>query len=41
MNDVNAEPKADEGGERREAVGRRDSVARRVAWLRRSPGYNP
>ncbi|UNS99366.1 oxidoreductase [Streptomyces tubbatahanensis] len=33
--------KVDEGGERREAVGRRDSVARRVAWIRRSPGYNP
>ncbi|MGW0819224.1 oxidoreductase [Streptomyces viridiviolaceus] len=28
-------------GERREAVGRRDSVAHRVAWIRRSPGYNP
>ncbi|WP_030303642.1 hypothetical protein [Streptomyces katrae] len=33
--------KVDEAGERREAVGRRDSVARRVAWIRRSPGYNP
>ncbi|MFH9573746.1 oxidoreductase [Streptomyces sp. NPDC017230] len=33
--------KVDKGGERREAVGRRDSVARRVAWIRRSPGYNP
>ncbi|MEV5816056.1 oxidoreductase [Streptomyces mutabilis] len=33
--------KADEAGERREAVGRRDSVARRVAWIRRGPGYNP
>ncbi|MER6083925.1 oxidoreductase [Streptomyces sp. NPDC001833] len=26
---------------RREAVGRRNSVAERVAWIRRSPGYNP
>ncbi|MET8138299.1 oxidoreductase [Streptomyces sp. NPDC005251] len=33
--------KVDEAGERREAVGRRDSVANRVAWLRRSPGYSP
>ncbi|AQS71530.1 hypothetical protein [Streptomyces pactum] len=33
--------KLDEAGERREAVGRRDSVARRVAWIRRSPGYSP
>ncbi|MFD5002349.1 oxidoreductase [Streptomyces mutabilis] len=33
--------KVDETGERREAVGRRDSVARRVAWVRRGPGYNP
>ncbi|GGS20283.1 oxidoreductase [Streptomyces aureoverticillatus] len=33
--------KVDEEGERREAVGRRDSVARRVAWIRRSPGYSP
>ncbi|UNZ20985.1 oxidoreductase [Streptomyces sp. 891-h] len=33
--------KEDEAGERREAVGRRDSVARRVAWIRRSPGYSP
>lgn len=33
--------KVDEAGERREAVGRRDSVAHRVAWIRRSPGYNP
>ncbi|MFF3460166.1 oxidoreductase [Streptomyces sp. NPDC002730] len=32
--------KVDEAGERREAVGRRDSVARRVAWIR-GPGYNP
>lgn len=30
-----------QSGERREAVGRRDSVARRVAWIRRSPGYGP
>lgn len=33
--------KADEAGERREAVGRRNSVASRVAWIRRCPGYNP
>ncbi|MFF3371427.1 oxidoreductase [Streptomyces sp. NPDC002680] len=33
--------KVDEAGERREAVGRRGSVARRVAWIRRSPGYSP
>ncbi|MFF3215549.1 oxidoreductase [Streptomyces sp. NPDC002886] len=33
--------KGNGAGERREAVGRRDSVARRVAWIRRSPGYNP
>ncbi|WOX17052.1 oxidoreductase [Streptomyces sp. N50] len=33
--------KVDEAGERREAVGRRNSVARRVAWIRRGPGYNP
>ncbi|MGW6528921.1 oxidoreductase [Streptomyces venezuelae] len=33
--------KVDEDGERREAVGRRDSVARRVAWVRRGPDYNP
>ncbi|GHB75414.1 oxidoreductase [Streptomyces viridiviolaceus] len=33
--------KVDEAGERREAVGRRDSVAHRVAWIRRSPGYSP
>ncbi|MFD9225553.1 oxidoreductase [Streptomyces sp. NPDC060064] len=32
--------KVDAAGERR-AVGRRDSVARRVAWIRRGPGYNP
>ncbi|UUU34003.1 oxidoreductase [Streptomyces sp. CA-210063] len=28
-------------GERREAVGDRESVARRVAWIRSSPGYSP
>ncbi|MEU6674187.1 oxidoreductase [Streptomyces sp. NPDC046925] len=33
--------KMDMGRERREAVGRRDSVVRRLAWIRRSPGYNP
>ncbi|MEU9291925.1 oxidoreductase [Streptomyces sp. NPDC048275] len=33
--------KVDEAGERQEAVGRRDSVAHRVAWIRRGPGYNP
>ncbi|MEU0368862.1 oxidoreductase [Streptomyces sp. NPDC006283] len=33
--------KTDEAGERRETVGRRDSVAGRVAWIRRNPGYNP
>ncbi|MFG2373220.1 oxidoreductase [Streptomyces sp. NPDC048504] len=33
--------KADEAGERREAVGRRNSVASRLAWIRRCPGYNP
>jgi hypothetical protein len=33
--------KVAEAGERREAVGRRDSVAHRVAWIRRSPGYSP
>ncbi|NUP35817.1 MAG: oxidoreductase [Streptomyces sp.] len=33
--------KGDEPGERREAAGQPDSVARRVAWIRRSPGYNP
>jgi hypothetical protein len=33
--------KVAEAGERREAVGARDSVARRVAWVRRSPGYSP
>lgn len=31
----------DEAGERREAVGRRDSVVHRVAWVRRSPSYTP
>lgn len=30
-----------EAGERREAVGCRGSVADRVAWIRRSPGYSP
>ncbi|MFI9341144.1 oxidoreductase [Streptomyces sp. NPDC052773] len=33
--------KEEDSGERREAVGRRDSVAHRVAWVRRSPGYSP
>ncbi|MFI5685441.1 hypothetical protein [Streptomyces sp. NPDC051636] len=33
--------KMDEAGERREAVGRRNSVVHRVAWIRRSPGYSP
>ncbi|MFB7576442.1 hypothetical protein [Streptomyces sp. NPDC056165] len=33
--------KAVEVGERREAMGRRHSVAYRVEWIRRSPGYNP
>lgn len=33
--------KVQEAGERREAVGRRGSVADRVAWIRRSPGYSP
>ncbi|MFB7259437.1 oxidoreductase [Streptomyces nojiriensis] len=33
--------KAGGAGEADEAGGRRDSVARRVGWLRRSPGYNP
>ena len=28
-------------GERREAVGRPDSVAHRLRWIRRSPGYSP
>ncbi|MFF4249836.1 oxidoreductase [Streptomyces sp. NPDC001663] len=28
-------------GERREAVGRPDSVAHRMRWIRRSPGYSP
>ncbi|MDX2827437.1 oxidoreductase, partial [Streptomyces ipomoeae] len=32
---------ADAGGERREAVGGRTSVIRRMEWIRRSPGYNP
>ncbi|MGY4979244.1 oxidoreductase [Streptomyces sp. 900105755] len=30
-----------EAGGRPEAAGQRNSVARRVAWIRRSPGYNP
>ncbi|WP_406358527.1 oxidoreductase [Streptomyces sp. NBC_00658] len=33
--------KVDEAGERREAVGRRNSVPQRVAWIQRCPGYNP
>ncbi|MFE2034097.1 oxidoreductase [Streptomyces scopuliridis] len=33
--------KVDEAGGRREAVGQRNSVAHRVAWIRRGPGYNP
>ncbi|MEV5534357.1 oxidoreductase [Streptomyces prunicolor] len=33
--------KVDEAGERREAVGRRGSVAHRLGWIRRSPGYTP
>ncbi|WP_028805728.1 hypothetical protein [Streptomyces sp. 142MFCol3.1] len=33
--------KEDEAGERGEAAGLRDSVAHRVAWIRRGPGYNP
>ncbi|GHE09481.1 oxidoreductase [Streptomyces alanosinicus] len=33
--------KVAEAGERREAVGLRDSVAQRVAWIRHSPGYSP
>lgn len=33
--------KLEETGERREAAGQRDSVAHRLAWIRRSPGYNP
>ena len=28
-------------GEWREAVGRPDSVAHRMRWIRRSPGYSP
>lgn len=32
---------ADADGERHEAVGGRGSVARRLAWIRSSPGYNP
>ncbi|MGQ4437816.1 oxidoreductase [Streptomyces sp. SAS_260] len=30
-----------QSGERREATGRRESAASRVAWIRRSPGYSP
>lgn len=30
-----------ESGERREAMGRRESAASRVAWVQRSPGYGP
>ncbi len=33
--------KVAEAGERREAVGAPESVAYRVAWIRRSPGYSP
>ncbi|MFF3941108.1 oxidoreductase [Streptomyces phaeofaciens] len=33
--------KTAEAGERREAAARPDSVARRLAWIRRSPGYSP
>ncbi|MGW2939190.1 oxidoreductase [Streptomyces sp. NPDC001156] len=33
--------KMEETGERREAVRQRDSVAHRLAWIRRSPGYSP
>ncbi|MFC6061794.1 hypothetical protein [Streptomyces ochraceiscleroticus] len=33
--------KVAEAGERREAVRQPDSVTRRVAWIRRSPGYSP
>ncbi|WP_328544791.1 oxidoreductase [Streptomyces europaeiscabiei] len=32
---------AEANGDRREAVGDRESVARRVAWIRSSPGYSP
>ncbi|AZQ34963.1 oxidoreductase [Streptomyces cyaneochromogenes] len=32
---------AEHNGERREAVGARSSVAHRIAWIRRSPGYSP
>ncbi|MFJ7078033.1 oxidoreductase [Streptomyces sp. NPDC098781] len=31
----------DEAGGRSEAVGTREPVARRIAWIRRSPGYSP
>ncbi|MEU9117179.1 oxidoreductase [Streptomyces sp. NPDC048483] len=30
-----------DAGERRDAAGRRQSVADRLAWIRRSPGYSP
>lgn len=30
-----------QSGERREATGRRESAASRIAWIRRSPGYSP
>ncbi|MBW8795464.1 MAG: oxidoreductase [Streptomyces sp.] len=33
--------RGDETGAGTEAAGRRNSVAHRVAWIRRSPGYNP
>ncbi|GHG94566.1 oxidoreductase [Streptomyces lanatus] len=33
--------KEGEAGERREAVGSRGSVAHRIAWIRRGPGYSP
>lgn len=33
--------KAGETGARHEPVRQRDAVARRVAWIRRSPGYSP
>ncbi|MGW3445475.1 oxidoreductase [Streptomyces sp. NPDC001076] len=33
--------RGDEGAGRPEAAGQRNSVTRRVAWIRRSPGYNP
>ncbi|MFD4510322.1 oxidoreductase [Streptomyces sp. NPDC058457] len=33
--------KGDAAGGGREAAGQRDSVRHRLAWIRRSPGYNP